>query len=241
MPLATPGGMSGGKAERLLVVGLWLSLAGALFSGPVALAVVGAVHPQPPWQDAAIFAASYHPVQLLPYLLGLLLVSGFLIVVASLHALAAPEHRAHTGIAQLFGAAFGALIFLNYVVQTTLVPVLARPFHAADAALLAALTMTNPGSLAWGLEMWGYGLLGVATWLCAPVLGDRDSCSRIAVSCFKLNGAVSVVGALATVWDRAWLLSPAGLIAFGAWNLLVIVMCGLALAARLRRPVARFV
>jgi hypothetical protein len=233
--------MSGGKADRFLVVGLWLSMAGALLSGPLALAVVGAAHPQPPWQDAATFAANYHPVQLLPYLLGLLLVSGFLVVIASLHALAAPEHRVHTGVAQLFAAAFGALIFLNYVLQTTLVPVLARPFHGDDAALLAASTMTNPGSLAWGLEMWGYGLLGVATWLSAPVLGDRDSRSRIAAGCFRLNGAVSVVGALATVWDRGWLLSPAGLIAFGAWNLLVIVMCGLALAARVHRPGSRLV
>jgi hypothetical protein len=103
-------------AERFLIVGLVLALGASLLSGPVALVIVDAAHSQPPWQGSATFAASYHPVQLLPYLLGLLL------------------------------------------------------------------------------------------------------------------------GAFATTWDRAWLMSPSGLLAFGAWNLLVVVMCLLALAARVRRP-----
>ncbi len=43
---------------------------GAVFSGPVAIAVVELTHPQPAWHGPAAFAASYHPIQLLPYALG---------------------------------------------------------------------------------------------------------------------------------------------------------------------------
>jgi hypothetical protein len=41
----------------------------------------------------------------------------------------------------------------------------AAKFHAV---LIGALTMANPSSLAWGLEMWGYGFLSVGTWQVAP-------------------------------------------------------------------------
>jgi hypothetical protein len=117
------------------------------------------------------------------------------------------------------------------VIQVTFVPLLVRPFTGEQGALLAALTMSNPTSLAWGLEMWGYGLLGVATWLCAGVLRSESRASRAAAACFAANGPISIAGAFATAWSRGWLLEPVGLVAFGLWNLLVVVMCALALAS----------
>jgi hypothetical protein len=220
----------------MLRFGLVLALLGALLSGPVALLVVELSHPQPSWQGAAAFAASYHPIQQLPFWLGLSLVGGLLTVIAGLHRLAEPPLRAQTGLAQLLAAAFAALIFLNYVVQIAFVPVLTRPFHPENAALVSALTMSNPTSLAWGLEMWGYGLLGVSTWLSAPVLRADAWVARAAAACFVANGPISILGAIATAYSRTWLLTPAGLASFGLWNLLLVVMCGLALAAS-RGPV----
>ena len=81
-----------------------------------------------------------------------------------------PVKRPVTQAALVFTGVYAALVALNYVVQTTFVPALVTHGDIADAPLIAAFTMAQPRSLAWGLEMWGYGFLGLATWLVAPVM-----------------------------------------------------------------------
>lgn len=215
-------------------MGLGLALSGSLLSGPVALAVVQITHPQPAWYGAQAFRDSYHPLQLLPFAFGLILVSGFVLTLAALHCLAVARERLRTTAALLFTAVFAALICFNYVLQLTFVPQLVLA-GAANDALIAAFSMSNPASIAWGLEMWGYGVLGIATWLAAPVLARLGGAAgRMAALGFVLNGPVSLVGAALTVAGRGWLLGPAGLAAFGLWNVLVIGMCGLGGWAALR-------
>ncbi len=82
--------------------------------------------------------------------------------------------------------------------------------------------------------MWGYALLGVATWLCAPVFGRNSRAARAAAWCFVVNGPVSIAGGVATAVTRSWLLSSSGLVVFGLWNLLVVAMCGFGFAAAQR-------
>jgi hypothetical protein len=194
----------------------------------LALAAVNATHPQPAWQSAGVFARHYHPIQLLPYLGGVVLVSALVLLIASLHALAPVERTALTGAALVFTAAYVALIFFNYVVQTTFIPELAKEASAGSAAIVAALSMANPRSLAWGIEMWGWGFLGVATWLVAPVFqGSR--LERATAATFVANGPVSIIGALCTVAFPGWVTTPTGYIAFGSWNVLLAAMAVLAL------------
>jgi hypothetical protein len=203
------------------------TLIGTLASGPIALFVLHTTHPQPDWQDARVFARHYHPIQSLPFFLGLLLVSGFVLLIASLHVLAEMRMRARTQAALVFTSAFAALVLLNYAVQTTFVPRLTVPYLDANGPLLAALTMSNPRSLGWSLEMWGYGWLGVATWLVAPVFsGNR--LERVTACTFVANGPISIAGALWTALDADWLLSTTGLLMFAAWNALVVIMSALA-------------
>src|SRR5438046_2187773 len=52
-------------AERAGALAAACTLIGALASGPLALLVVHATHPQPDWQDARVFAEHYHPIQTL--------------------------------------------------------------------------------------------------------------------------------------------------------------------------------
>jgi hypothetical protein len=59
------------------------SLIGIVLSGPLALILINATHPQPGWAGAAIFALNYHPIQACPYLGGLALVAGLILLVAS--------------------------------------------------------------------------------------------------------------------------------------------------------------
>lgn len=214
------------NAARVGVYGAIAALVGAILSGPVAVTVVAVTHPQPPWQGAGTFAASYHPIQLLPYAFGFVLVTGFILVMATLHALAEPRHRALTTTALVLTAAFASFVFLNYVLQTTVVPELARDV-TANAALVSALSLSNPRSLGWALEMWGYGFLGGATWLVAPVLGRH----RAAEWAFIANGPISILGAVWTVLRPGWELGGAGLVLFAVWNVLVVVMAALAIPA----------
>jgi hypothetical protein len=94
--------------------------------------------------------------------------------------------------------------------------------------------MSNPASLAWALEMWGYGVLGVATWLMAPVFAGRGL-ERWTRTTFVLNGVASVFGALATAIVPSWALTTAGIVSFVAWNGLVLLMAALAIAVNARR------
>jgi len=215
-------------------------LVGILLSGPVAVGLVNATHPQPPWQDARVFAQAYHPVQLLPYLGGIVLVVALVMLMASVHAVASESHRARTGAALVFTSAFAALICFNYVVQTTFLPELARHYDADNTSIIGAFSMSNPKSFAWGIEMWGWGLLGAATLLVAPVF-RATAIERATALCFAANGPVSFAGALLTCVRPGWVMTLPGLVAFVLWNLLLSAMAALAwVAFRQRRQPRRF-
>ncbi len=214
------------------------TLLGVLLSGPLAVALVAATRPQPPWHGAEVFARSYHPIQTGPYLGGIVLVAALVALLTSIHAMAREEQKVQTHMALVFTGVFATLIFFNYVVQTTFVPELARAYEESNAPVIAAFSMANPTSLAWGIEMWGWGFLGVATWLVAPVFrGSR--LERATALAFIANGPVSLLGGLWTVARPGWVLTSAGLVAFAIWNVLLALMASLALMAfrrRLRGP-----
>ena len=77
--------LSGTQALRTSAA---LVMAGAVLSGPVAMLVVSLFAPQPAWTSVSIFAENYHPLQVLPYALGYLLLGGFVLFSAACHALA---------------------------------------------------------------------------------------------------------------------------------------------------------
>lgn len=217
-------------AQRGVAIGAATALLGTVASGPLGLWLVGVTHPQPPWRDAETFVHAYHVVQIVPYLAGLLLVGGFVMLLTSLHLLAAEDVRVRTVWALGFVAAFAAMIFTNYAVQTTVVPGLVKQWVPDKGPLLSALTMANPHSLGWALEMWGYGVLGVATWLCAPVFA-HGALERVTALLFRVNGPISILGIFATILRPGWVMTGLGLAAFALWNILIIAMTVLVLAA----------
>jgi hypothetical protein len=50
-----------------------------------------------------------------------------------------------------------------------------------------------------------------------------------------MNGPVSILPAIWTAFDPGWELSALGMLSFGAWNMLVIIMSVLAFIAFRRR------
>jgi hypothetical protein len=221
-------------AHRIAVLAALGTLIGVVLSGPATVALVSATHPQPPWRDAEFFAQSYHAIQSLPYLGGIVLVGALVVLMSSLHVVGRDNAQPSMNAALVFTGVFAAFIFFNYVVQTTFLPTLARRYDPSNAPLISALSMSNPTSLAWGIEMWGWGFLGAATWLAAGVFreGGVERAARLA---FAANGPVSIVGALWTTVRPGWVMTPAGLVAFAVWNVLLAAMGVLAFLAFRRR------
>ena len=210
---------------------------GIVASGPLAILVLSLVCPQPAWSDAETFARHYHWLQALPYFGGFFLVFGFVAMMASLYVLAPAEHEAGATTALIFTAAFAALVFLNYVIQTTFVPNLARHEPGQNANVIAALSMVNPSSLAWALEMWAYGFLGIAHLLIAPVF-SQTPIERATASLFVVNGVSSIATALWTAVDPGWMMTSIGAVAYTAWNILVLALVSVALVVFRRRKAA---
>jgi hypothetical protein len=161
-------------------------------------------------------------------------VGAYVVLMASLHALATDAQKARTAAALVFTAVFASLVFLNYIVQTTVIPGLARAYSPDNDAIIALLSMSNPTSLAWALEMWAWAFLGVATWLASPVF-SMGPVERLASAAFVANGVSSVFSALCTAARPAWVMTVPGFVGFLLWNALVFAMSILVVVALQRR------
>jgi hypothetical protein len=236
VPSPTPSETETGTetACRTGAIGALGVFAATALSGPGAMLLVELIHPQPPWRDARRFAEELHPVQSAPYFFGFFLTGSFIVLLASLHTIAPRPKKPRLLASVVLGGVAASMVFHNYVLQTTFVPELARAYRADHAPLIAAFSMVNPTSLAWALEMWGYGVLGAATWLAAPVFG-RSGLEGAARWGFVANGWMSIAGALVTAVDPAWVFRASGLALFAAWNVLLLGVMGLTWAALRRR------
>lgn len=213
-------------------MGFWagvLLLVALPLSGPLGMVLVSAVAPQPPWTDAATFMRHYHPLQALPFLFGFVLLLAFPALQVALHLRARPAARPFTLLGVVFAAVFAALIAFNYIAQTALVP---AAVARGDGALVALFSMNSPTAICWAIEMFGYGFLGVAS-LCALPALPGPGLERVSRILLALNGVISVLGAALTARDARWVLTPAGLVAFLAWNVVILAMV-LALVLTLR-------
>jgi MFS family permease len=208
------------RLHRLIALSAAITIVAILLSGPVGMTVVAAVGPQPEWRSIEAFTENYHPIQKLPYIFGFLLIVGFVLFITAASNLAkTPVEKTYSASALIFASAYVALIGLNYTIQIAYVPVL----MTADPQLAALLTMSNPMSFGWALEMFGYGFLGASTWCLAGLFQGRGRKKSIRLLLIA-NGVVSILGAAITAVDISWVMSVPGLISFVAWNLLVVVL-----------------
>lgn len=203
---------------RQLLFAAQVILAGVILSGPVAVAVVEFLAPQPAWQDAATFISHYSWIQSLPYVFGFLIAVGFLFLMSVLVDVALDAHRPLARAALAFTAVSASLIFFNYTLQTAFVPLW---LHRSPSAV-SMVTMANPDSLGWSLEMYGYGLLGIATACAAPVFEPQGR-RRLIRLFLILNCILSVIGAVLVPIIPGWVLTPWGMVAGAFWNILIAV------------------
>jgi hypothetical protein len=198
-------------------VGAILTLVGILASGPLALVAVFLVQPQPPWNGPTLFVHSFHPIQTIPFYFGYLLVAGSVLMLVSVFVLSG---RRATSLAALVFTSIGATFAIgNYVTQTTFIPAVVDVYTSELGPAITTFSMANPRSLAWAIEMWAYGFIGLGTWLAAGFFGN-SRLERVAKILFTSNGVISILGALAISVDLSGVFSVAGLVGYGVWNVL---------------------
>ena len=224
-------------ADRFGAAGATLMAVGIVLSGPIGLAVVTVTHPAAPWTSAEACAHQFHWAQTLPFYAGFVLLAGCIMVIAALFAVSNDAQRPRAGAALVATAAFTGLIAFNYVCQTTFVPALARAYDPAYAPVISTLSLQNPKSLAWAIEMWGYGLFGIATWLMASVL-DRTPLERATGRLMIANGVMSLAGGFITAFKLDWVMTTAGMVNYGAWNVLMLALAALLVATFRARMVS---
>jgi hypothetical protein len=202
--------------ERSLSRAALVVIAASLL-GPGVVFVDAAVRRPQPWSGPAAFLADWRWVQTLPPLLGFALLLGFVLFVAAARRLdEARGGRVDQVPVLLLTAIYGALVAFNYVANAVYVQ------HAApeDLGAVSVLSMNNPRSLCWAIEMFAYALLGVVTWLLAPTFREERAIALL----LRTNGIVSVASAAWTVVDLAWVQTPVGLVFYALWNLLVVAI-----------------
>lgn len=234
---AASGEHDGGAPDYTVSLAGWLVAAATMLSGPIGFALVLA-RPQPAWTDAATYAAHAHPLQQAPFWAGFALVGASVLLIARLASLGFEHHRTRAFGAVAAAGVYAAIITINYALQVAYVPAAVR---AGDPAL-AYVTMTNPNAPTWALEMFGYAILGFATFLAAPLVRGAGARRRWIRGLLRANGVTSAAGAVVTAARLSWVQSPAGLASFLGWNLLLAaaaVLIGLEYAPRRAREARR--
>jgi hypothetical protein len=209
--------------ESSLRTSAWVVLVASVV-GPVAVLISAVVRRPGPWAGADAFLAHFHWTQAIGPLLGFPLLFGFVSFVSASRRLDARRGgRIDAGPVFLLTAIYGALVCFNYVANAFY----AQQAGAADHGAVSVLAMDNPRSLCWAIEMVAYALLGVVTWWLAPIFREE----RALAALLRANGVVSVLGALVTLFDLGWVLTPIGLGFYAAWNALIVAIMVLVLRA----------
>lgn len=205
--------------RRAITIAAWLTLVGALLSGPVGVALVALTRPQPSWSDPTTLVAHWHWVQSAPFAFGFPLLAGFGLFVSVAAARVERRHRGVANAGMLFTGVGLAFASANYVAQIAYLPFAMR--H--DPTLVSAVAMANPRAMTWGLEMFAYGWIGVGLWLVAPAFPGGGTRRTIRVL-LAFNGVASVISAAMMGVVDAWVLTPFGIVAFLLWNALVVAL-----------------
>lgn len=216
-----PNNSSVASSYAVAKLGAILVIIGVLTSGPLAMLAVVLVQAQPPWVSPAVFVENFHRIQTLPFYFGLVLIGGSILMLVSVSLLS--ERRAPTVAGLVFATVGAVLASFNYLTQTTFIPAVVASYTPDLAPIISALSMSNPISLTWAVEMWAYGFIGLGTW-CAAGFFDKGGLESAGKILFVMNGIVSVLGALAVSVNLSGVFSNAGLVGYVSWNLLYLAL-----------------
>ncbi|HER09573.1 MAG TPA: hypothetical protein ENO20_11765 [Bacteroides sp.] len=206
--------------NRIITFSAIITIIGIIFSGPLGVLITSLVRPQPTWENVDVFIENYHPLQGLPFIFGFIMIIGFVgFISASAHFAETALEKTYGNMSLIFAAVYAGIIGTNYMIQMACVPNL---FHV-NKEMTGILTMANPASVTWLLEMFGYAFLGISLWLMVPVIKGGKRMIYIKYLLI-INGVASILGAIITAINIPWVLSVSGIISYIAWNALIIAV-----------------
>lgn len=208
-----------------------ITFIGTLISGPITFLGVSAIKPQPEWISAQVYVENYHPIQSVTFYFGFLLILGSVMMIAFIHY---KQKSSKSLLAVIFTAIAAGLISFNYSTEATIIPALVRNYSSELDPIIQILAVTNPYSIFWSIEMWGYGFLGLGTLLAMGYFRGQGI-EGWAKALFLANGILSIVGALITGIYVEWVLSTVGLVSYALWNVLYMILAILFLLVLKRR------
>jgi hypothetical protein len=156
-------------------------------------------------------------------LIGFLLTSSFLILMACIHSYASNERKVFSLIGLAFAIIYATLISVNYFIQLTYV--------RQSTFDVSMFDMTNPQSMMWVIEVLGYFFMGLSTLFAASVF-ESGRTEALAKWLFAANGVLGILTPVAyamnwplqillgglIVWDIVMPLATAS-IAYLFWRL----------------------
>jgi hypothetical protein len=116
----------------------------------------------------------------------------FLVLIASLHQVAAVEKKVFSQIALAFATMAATALVINYYIQLTVVQ---ASLLKGEGAELSLLSQYNPHGIFIALEDVGYLMMGLAFLVVAPIFNPREKLALTLRLLFTISGAL-VVGAL---------------------------------------------
>jgi len=189
-----------------LTVTAWCVAAAATLSGPVS-AIVTIYEGERPWHDAQSYAGHADWLQQTPLWIGFALEAASVLLVVRMASLAFERHRTRSLLSIVVVAIYAAVITVNFALQITSVPV----------------QMTNRTTPISALEIFGYGVLGIATAVLAEAIPTHTRRKRMIRWLLRSNGVLSLGGLIVTSASLGWVQTAAGLASFVGWNLLIVV------------------
>lgn len=178
--------------------GFWSAVLCALVLLALSAAYAAAVILAPPraWPGMAAYSSSFQEVEFLPPAIGLLFIPPFIALLASMYLLTSAEKKGWSLAALVFGAMFSLLSGAVYLVQLALV----RPqlLQAGQLADLDMWVLANGHSVAWMVQLLGWGCLALATLFIAVVL-DGGGLENGVRWLLLLNSALALAAILARI------------------------------------------
>lgn len=202
---------------------VYLNILGIILSGLLFPILSTMFFPQPQWVSPELFIKSFHPIQTATFFCGYFLITGSLLTFISLYLKCDDNKKVFMFSALLINVIFSVIVFLNYIIQTTYIPYLAMNNPVETNTILPALTMSKAGSLAWALEMYGWGGIGLSFIMASPIFGNTKIETYLKYL-FIINGICSVSAAIMTSINMNWIFSFAGFASLIIWNVLVLII-----------------
>lgn len=133
------------------------------------------------------YASTFTSVQMLPFIPSLLLAPTFVIMMLCIHHYASDDKKVLSQLALSFAVVCAAILAIHYYIQLTVVQQ-ALLNNETDGIWLFA--SPNPHSFFWTFAALGYGFMGIALLLAAPVFAEKPD--HIIKWLFVANGVIGI-------------------------------------------------